>query len=78
MVVVWIKSHCGTIGKDEITDSEREISSASISFAGQNNQVTGKNRFLYATCTREGWVGGIGCSGCTGPPRFIEFEDDWK
>ena len=54
MAVVWIKSHCGTIGRGEITDSEREIGSASISFAGQNNKVKGENRFLYAAWTREG------------------------
>ena len=76
MAVVWIKSHCGTIGRGEISDSEREIGSALISFAEQSNKVKGENRFLYAAWTREGWVGGIGRSGCTGtgPPRFIVAE----
>ena len=69
MAVVWRKSHYGIIGIDEISDSEHEIGSASISFAGQNNQVTWKNRFLYDAWTREGWVGGIGRSGCTENPR---------
>ena len=46
MAVVWIKSHGGTIGRGEISDSEREVGSASISFAGQNNQMTGGKQVL--------------------------------
>lgn len=38
--------------------------------------MKGKNRFLYAAWTREGWVGGIGRSGCTGPPRFTVAEKE--